>query len=153
MGKITENIHLDQLPNGWSLTVGDKYYMYFSKETMSEGFLAHVGLGIHENLDLDTIHLIAENCIELSKEKDVMKAVIKLRQELDEMRMERDTARWNMNEQKDRISELHNELILAKRRLRYFLQEHKKQNSENDETVSGQDDDEGGEGTSLPADG
>lgn len=151
MGKITENIHLDQLPNGWSLTAGDKDYMYFSKETMSEGFLAHVGLGIHENLDLDTIHLIAETCIELSKEKDVMKAVIKLRQELDEMRMERDTARRNVKEQKDRISELYNELMLAKRRLRYFLQE--KQNSENDETVSWQDDDEGGEGTSLPADG
>lgn len=58
-----------------------------------------------------------------------------------------------MKEQKDRISELYNELMLAKRRLRYFLQEHEMQNSENDETVSGQDDDERGEGTSLPADG
>ena len=45
MAKELLNIKIQTLPNGYALTVGNNVYMYFSLETLLDGFMCHVGLG------------------------------------------------------------------------------------------------------------
>ena len=37
-------IHVDQLPNGYTLTVGTKQYMYFDTQKLLAGMFYHIGL-------------------------------------------------------------------------------------------------------------
>lgn len=44
MKKKLLNIHVEQLPNGYALTVGTKQYMYFDAMKLLAGMFYHIGL-------------------------------------------------------------------------------------------------------------
>ena len=51
-------IHVETLPNGYSLTfdgMKNEGYMYFTPSKLLEGFMLHIGLNMTEELDIETM--------------------------------------------------------------------------------------------------
>lgn len=57
------NIKIQTLPNGYALTVGNNEYMYFSLETLLDGFMYHVGLGELGIVSMEDIKMLIESAV------------------------------------------------------------------------------------------
>ena len=86
MAKNKMMIKVDTLPNGYSLDydgMGQKGgYMYHSKEELLYGFMAHIGLDITDQLNMETIQDFLVTAINWRDNKKCVKEIEKLTQAL-----------------------------------------------------------------------
>ena len=92
-------ILLRTMTNGYMLEVNDEGYMYYSAQTLLEGFLVHVGLERLEAMTREEIKEMLESLKDGSAEK-------KLQAEITELKALVDDQRKQIRELKRRIKEL-----------------------------------------------
>ena len=94
-------ILLRTMTNGYMLEVNDEGYMYYSAQTLLEGFLVHVGLERLEAMTREEIKEMLESLKDGSAEK-------KLQAEITELKALVDDQKKQIRELKRRIKELKN---------------------------------------------
>ena len=94
-------ILLRTMTNGYMLEVNDEGYMYYSAQTLLEGFLVHVGLERLEAMTREEIKEMLESLKDGSAEK-------KLQAEITELKALVDDQRKQIRELKIKIKELKN---------------------------------------------
>ena len=92
-------ILLRTMTNGYMLEVNDEGYMYYSAQTLLEGFLVHVGLERLEAMTREEIKEMLESLKDGSAEK-------KLQAEITELKALVDDQKKQIRELKRRIKEL-----------------------------------------------
>ena len=79
-------IDVDTLPNGYSLKFdGMKQqggYMYFTPEQLLEGFMAHIGLEMTDQLNMETIRDFLVTAIKWKDNKACVKEIERLKNAL-----------------------------------------------------------------------
>ena len=60
MEKLITKIKVDTLPNGYSLDINKRHFMYFSEENLAAGIFYHLLLHLNDEVDVD----FAENLME-----------------------------------------------------------------------------------------
>ena len=93
------SILLRTMTNGYMLEVNDEGYMYYSAQTLLEGFLVHVGLERLEAMTREEIKEMLESLKDGSAEK-------KLQAEVTELKALVDDQRKQIRELKRKIKEL-----------------------------------------------
>ena len=94
-------ILLRTMTNGYMLEVNDEGYMYYSAQTLLEGFLVHVGLERLEAMTREEIKEMLESLKDGSAEK-------KLQAEITELKALVDDQRKQIRELKRKIKEFKN---------------------------------------------
>ena len=94
-------ILLRTMVNGYALEVNDEGYMYYSAQTLLEGFLVHVGLERLEEMTREEIKELLESLKDGSAEK-------KLQAEITELKALVDDQRKQIRELKRKIKEFKN---------------------------------------------
>ena len=86
MAKKVKLIDVETLPNGYSLKFdGMKQqggYMYFTPEQLLEGFMAHIGLEMTDQLNMETIQDFLVTAINWKDNKDCVKEIERLKNAL-----------------------------------------------------------------------
>ena len=86
MAKRVKLIDVETLPNGYSLKFdGMKQqggYMYFTPEQLLEGFMAHIGLEMTDQLNMETIQDFLVTAMNWKDNKDCVKEIERLKNAL-----------------------------------------------------------------------
>lgn len=77
------------LPNGYSLDVDGKSYMYFTLQELMEGIFVHVGLHKLDWLDRDTITDLMTACATWPKEGDAIQEAARLTAQIESLQQAR----------------------------------------------------------------
>lgn len=84
-----KSIELHTVQNGYQLTVGKNKYMYFTPDSLIEGFLFRVGMGISGNMDTDTIRQFVNTAVRWNENKECIKEIQRLNDVLFKLRRNR----------------------------------------------------------------
>ena len=83
MAKKVKIIEVKTLPNGYSLKFDGMSqaggYLYFTPEQLLEGFMAHIGLGMTDQLDMETIQDFLVTAINWRDNKACVKEIERLK--------------------------------------------------------------------------
>lgn len=79
MEKELLKINLRTIPNGYTLNVDDKAYMYFNAKELLEGFIYHVGLEELDEIDAETRLDIITAAMTWKENGKAIKELIKLK--------------------------------------------------------------------------
>lgn len=78
--KEIKKVSVDTLKNGYSLTVDENKFMYFSLKDLLEGFMYHVGLQELGEVDKETIELFLNASVVWSENSSLVKELIRQKQ-------------------------------------------------------------------------
>lgn len=87
--KQLTKVSVQTLPNGYSLDVDGKGYMYFTLQELLEGIFVHVGLHKLDWLDRDTITNLMTACATWPKEGDAIQEAARLTAQIESLRQTR----------------------------------------------------------------
>ena len=100
--KEKTQIKLETLPNGYSLEVGNKKYMYFTLAELVSGFIVHVGMGIDDYMDKEELNDIVTVLLKLKPSKADIKKLA--RQEMLTRKSEETAAKRKKSRVRDSLS-------------------------------------------------
>jgi hypothetical protein len=115
--KELKKIELSTLPNGYSLEIDNKGFMYFTLEKLLEGFFVHVGLEILSFIDKESIHDLIIACATYPNEGDAIKAVAKMEPEIEALKNARQRDIETIRDLKSRNAKLAEQLAITKEKL------------------------------------
>lgn len=98
------------LPNGYSLDVDGKSYMYFTLQELMEGIFVHVGLHKLDWLDRDTITDLMTACATWPKEGDAIQEAARLTAQIESLQQTR-------TKDANTIATLKNQLAITSQKL------------------------------------
>lgn len=87
--KQLTKVSVQTLPNGYSLDVDGKGYMYFTLQELMEGIFVHVGLHKLDWLDRDTITDLMTACATWPKEGDAIQEAARLTAQIESLQQTR----------------------------------------------------------------
>ena len=87
--KQLTKVSVHTLPNGYSLDVDGKGYMYFTLQELVEGIFVHVGLHKLDWLDRDTITNLMTACATWPNEGDAIKSAARLTAQIESLQQAR----------------------------------------------------------------
>lgn len=103
-------VSVQTLPNGYSLDVGGKGYLYFTLQELLEGIFVHVGLHKIDWLDRDTITNLVTACATWPKEGDSIQEAARLTAQLEDLKQSR-------TKDASTIATLKNQLVRTSKKL------------------------------------
>ena len=110
MDKFIPKIEVRTIPNGYTLTFeGMKQkdgYMYFSSEKLLEGFMAHIGLEITDQLNMDTVQDFLVTAMNWKDNKECIKEIERLTAEKKAAERAKESAEHRMAIEKSKASGL-----------------------------------------------
>ena len=89
--KKLPKITVQTVANGYTLTLQGhtREYMYFTPETLLEGFMVHVGLKMNDQLSLETIKDFVDSALQWNDLKKSTDEINRLKNELNNLRRNR----------------------------------------------------------------
>lgn len=103
-------VSVQTLPNGYSLDVDGKGYMYFTIQELVEGIFVHVGLHKTDWLDRDTITDLMTACATWPKEGDAIQEAARLTAQIETLQQSR-------TKDASTIATLKNQLVSTSKKL------------------------------------
>ena len=125
--EMAHKVRLMTTPNGYSLDVDGNGYMYFTLAELVEGFFIHVGLGIVDYCDEQTMRDLMTACATWPKEGDAIKAVGGLEAKVQALEQAHKRDLRNIETLKSRMTQAADELAKTKKRLNFYIEENEKQ--------------------------
>lgn len=125
--EMAHKVRLMTTPNGYSLDVNGNGYMYFTIAELVEGFFIHVGLGIVDYCDEQTMRDLMTACATWPKEGDAIKAVGGLEAKVQALEQAHQRDLRNIETLKSRMAQAADELAKTKKRLNFYIEENEKQ--------------------------
>lgn len=108
--KQLTKVTVQTLPNGYSLDVDGKGYMYFTLQELLEGIFVHVGLHKLDWLDRDTITDLMTACATWPKEGDAIQQAARLTAQVEALQQSR-------TQDASTIAKLKNQLVSTSKKL------------------------------------
>lgn len=108
--KQLTKVSVQTLPNGYSLDVDGKGYMYFTLQELLEGIFVHVGLHKLDWLDRDTITDLMTACATWPKEGDAIQEAARLTAQIENLQQTR-------TKDANTIATLKNQLAITSQKL------------------------------------
>ena len=124
---MAHKVRLMTTPNGYSLDVDGNGYMYFTLAELVEGFFTHVGLGIVDYCNAQTMLDLMTACATWPKEGDAIKAVAGLEAKVQDLEQAHQRDLRNIETLKSRMTQAADELAKTKKRLNFYIEENEKQ--------------------------
>lgn len=125
--EMAHRVKVETAPNGYSLDVDGNGYMYFTLAELVEGFFIHVGLGIADYCDEQTMRDLMTACATWPKEGDAIKAVGGLEAKVQALEQAHQRDLRNIETLKSRMTQAADELAKTKKRLNFYIEENEKQ--------------------------
>ena len=125
--EMAHKVRLMTTPNGYSLDVDGNGYMYFTLAELVEGFFIHVGLGIVDYCDEQTMRDLMTACATWPKEGDAIRAVGGLEAKVQALEQAHQRDLRNIETLKSRMTQAADELAKTKKRLNFYIEENGKQ--------------------------
>ena len=119
--EMAHMVKVETAPNGYSLDVDGNGYMYFTLAELVEGFFTHVGLGIVDYCDEQTMRDLMTACATWPKEGDAIKAVAGLEAKVQALEQSNQRQFADIAKKKATIASLNDELVKTKKRLSYYI--------------------------------
>jgi hypothetical protein len=125
--EIANKVKVETAPNGYSLDVDGNGYMYFTLAELVEGFFTHVGLGIVDYCEEQTMRDLMTAWATWPKEGDAIKAVGGLEAKVQALEQAHQRDLRNIDTLKSRMTQAADELAKTKKRLNFYIEENEKQ--------------------------
>ena len=118
-------VSVQTLPNGYSLDVDGKGYMYFTLQELLEGIFVHVGLHKIDWLDRDTITDLMTACATWPKEGDAIQEAARLTAQIESLQQARTKDASTIDTLKNQLAITSQKLADTTAKLSRFLSEEK----------------------------
>ena len=125
--EMAHKVRLMTTPNGYSLDVDGNGYMYFTLAELVEGFFIHVGLGIVDYCDEQTMRDLMTACATWPKEGDAIKCAAEQQKTIDTLDQAHKKALNVIKQIKQSNVKLADDLTKTKKRLDFYIEENEKQ--------------------------
>lgn len=123
--KQLTKVSVQTLPNGYSLDVDGKGYMYFTLQELLEGIFVHVGLHKLDWLDRDTITNLMTACATWPKEGDAIQEAARLTAQVEALQQSRAKDASTIATLKNQLASTSKKLTDTTAKLARFLSEKK----------------------------
>ena len=124
---MAHRVKVETAPNGYSLDVDGNGYMYFTLAELVEGFFTHVGLGIVDYCDEQTMRDLMTACATWPKEGDAIKFAAEQQKTIDTLDQAYKKAMNVIKQIKQSNVKLADDLTKTKKRLDFYIEENEKQ--------------------------
>ena len=124
---MAHRVKVETAPNGYSLDVDGNGYMYFTLAELVEGFFTHVGLGIVDYCDEQTMRDLMTACATWPKEGDAIKCAAEQQKTIDTLDQAHKKALNVIKQIKQSNVKLADDLTKTKKRLDFYIEENEKQ--------------------------
>lgn len=121
--KMAHHVSVKTIPNGYALDVDKTGYMYYTLAELVEGFLLHVGLGVVDYCDKETMHELITACGTFPKEGQAIQAVAGLQAKIEALEQSHKRDLREIETRKQQNLKLSEELTKTKRRLNLYISE------------------------------
>jgi hypothetical protein len=125
--EMAHRVKVETAPNGYSLDVDGNGYMYFTLAELVEGFFTHVGLGIVDYCDEQTMRDLMTACATWPKEGDAIKCAAEQQKTIDTLDQAHKKALNVIKQIKQSNVKLADDLTKTKKRLDFYIEENEKQ--------------------------
>ena len=119
--KQLTKVSVQTLPNGYSLDVDGKGYMYFTLQELLEGIFVHVGLHKLDWLDRDTITDLLTACATWPKEGDAIQEAARLTAQVEILQQSRTKNASTIAELRSQLASMSQKLSDTTAKLARFL--------------------------------
>ena len=123
--KQLTKVSVQTLPNGYSLDVDGKGYMYFTLQELLEGIFVHVGLHKLDWLERDTITDLMTACATWPKEGDAIQEAARLTAQVEDLQQSRTKDASTIATLKSQLASTSKKLADTTAKLARFLSEEK----------------------------
>ena len=123
--KQLTKVSVQTLPNGYSLDVDGKGYMYFTLQELVEGIFVHVGLHKLDWLERDTITALMTACATWPKEGDAIQEAARLTAQVEALQQSRTKDASTIATMKNQLVRTSKKLADTTAKLARFLSEKK----------------------------
>lgn len=123
--KQLTKVSVQTLPNGYSLDVDGKGYMYFTIQELMEGIFVHVGLHKLDWLERDTITDLMTACATWPKEGDAIQEAARLTAQVEALQQSRTRDASTIATLKNQLASTSKKLADTTAKLARFLSEEK----------------------------
>jgi len=125
--EMAHRVKVETAPNGYSLDVDGNGYMYFTLAELVEGFFTHVGLGIVDYCDEQTMRDLMTACATWPKEGDAIKFAAEQQKTIDTIDQAHKKAMNVIKQIKQSNVKLADDLTKTKKRLDFYIEENEQQ--------------------------
>lgn len=125
--EMAHRVKVETAPNGYSLDVDGNGYMYFTLVELVEGFFTHVGLGIVDYCDEQTMRDLMTACATWPKEGDAIKCAAEQQKTIDTIDQAHKKAMNVIKQIKQSNVKLADDLTKTKKRLDFYIEENEQQ--------------------------
>ena len=125
--EMSHKVRVETAPNGYSLDVDGNGYMYFTLAELVEGFFTHVGLGIVDYCDEQTMRDLMTACATWPKEGDAIREIGEKQKTIDSLDQAHKRALRVIAQIKASNVKLADDLTKTKKRLDFYIEENEKQ--------------------------
>lgn len=119
--KQSTEISVQTLPNGYSLDVDGKGFMYYTVQDLLEGFFMHAGLRKTDYLDREVIRDLMTACATWPKEGDAIQEAARLTEQVETLQERGDRNASTINQLKRQLADTQQKLADATAKLSRFL--------------------------------
>jgi hypothetical protein len=124
--EMSHKVRVETAPNGYSLDVDGNGYMYFTLAELVEGFFTHVGLGIVDYCDEQTMRDLMTACATWPKEGDAIREIGEKQKAIDSLDQAHKRALRVIAQIKASNTKLADDLTKTKKRLDFYIEENDK---------------------------
>lgn len=126
--KMAHNVSVRTVPNGYAMDVDGTGYMYYTLAELVEGFFVHVGLGVVDYCDEETMRDLITACGTFPKEGQAIKAVAGLQAKIEALEQSHKRDLREIETRKQQNLKLSEELTKTKRRLNLYISKEEEAN-------------------------
>ena len=121
--KMAHHVSVKTIPNGYAMDVDKTGYMYYTLAELVEGFLVHVGLGVVDYCEKETMRDLITACGTFPKEGQAIQAVAGLQAKIEALEQSHKRDLREIETRKQQNLKLSEELTKTKRRLNLYISE------------------------------
>ena len=121
--KMAHNVSVRTIPNGYALDVDTTGYMYYTLAELVEGFFVHVGLGVVDYCDEETMRDLITACGTFPKEGQAIQAAAGLQAKIEALEQSNRRYFREIETRKLQNLKISEELTKIKRRLNLYISE------------------------------
>ena len=120
---MAHNVSVRTIPNGYALDVDTTGYMYYTLAELVEGFFVHVGLGVVDYCDEETMRDLITACGTFPKEGQAIQAAAGLQAKIEALEQSNRRYFREIETRKLQNLKISEELTKIKRRLNLYISE------------------------------
>ena len=135
MGKLQE-LHVNMLPNGYDVKIGNKSMLYFNEQELLEGLFIHIGMKIDDYINKQTIRDLMTACATYPDGTKALEEITRLEGIIKELRSKINTLQVNTRWHNEQIKHKEEVNVKLRQELKQMKREHPKRVRSKENTLA-----------------